>query len=139
MGLWDFFNKTKPVQEYDWLSNTPKELADVLLDEIYSNPQSCDKDQIHEGIGEFGLEKTNPVPVFGIPEDKVYLSYLRTKNGEILRYTRTGSLQVDNISKLIDEYEIFDKKGDTLAFICISHYHRRTSQKAPEGFILKYS
>lgn len=139
MWLWDFFKKQEPVQQYRWLANTPKELVEALLDEIYSNPQSCDKDQIPEGIGEFGLEKTNPVPVFGIPENKVYLSYLRTKNGEILRYRRTGSLEVDNISKPVDEYEIFDKNGDTIAFIYISPYHKRTSQKAPKGYFLKYS
>jgi hypothetical protein len=138
MGIFDFFNK-KPSGESkpSWYSKVPKQIADTLWNEIISNPQCCNSDQINEGMGEFGLENTNPVPVAGIPENEIYLNSLRNLNGEILRYRRTGSTEVANIKKPVDEYEIFNIKGDTVGFIYISPYHLKTSTKAPKGYRIK--
>lgn len=138
MGFFDFFKpkKVEPPQE-DWTTMFPKEIVDGLLDEIKSNPQACRTDEISQGIGEFGLEKTNPIPVYGIPSNESYLQSLRTSNGEVLRYRRTGSIEVDNINKRVDEYEIFNFQGETIAFIYISPYHWTTSKKSPIGFYFK--
>jgi hypothetical protein len=76
------------------------------------------------------------VPVFGVPSNEQYLSKLRFKNGERIRWRRNGSLTIDSIWGPIDEYDIFNMKGDTVCQFYISPYHLRTSQKAPEGFVL---
>lgn len=38
----------------------------------------CTENEIPNGYGEFGLTKTNPVPVKGILANEAYLSQLRT-------------------------------------------------------------
>lgn len=135
MGFLDFFKfKKNKVVNPDWITSMPKEMVDSFLSRIGDNPQATRKDIISEGIGEFGLEKTNPIPTFGIPEKENYLRSLRTSNGEQLRYRRTGSIEVENIKHPVDEYEIFNYQGETIAFLYISAYHWRTSQKSPIGF-----
>ena len=138
MGFFDFFKSKKPEPpKEDWTNLFPKEMVDGLLNEIKSNPQACRADEIPQGIGEFGLEKTNPIPTYGIPENETYLHSLRTSNGEVLRYRRTGSIEVENINKRVDEYEIFNFQGETIAFIYLSPYHWATSKKSPVGFYVK--
>lgn len=136
MGLFDFFKIGNRVP--DWKSELPKEMADMLLTEIKSNPQACTSNEIPQGIGRFGLDKTNPIPIFGIPESENYLSKIRTKNGERVRWRRTGCLEVSNIIKPIDEYELFDAKGNVIAVFYLSPYHFKTSGKAPENFKISH-
>lgn len=137
MGLFDFFKNKPQIQlSFDWTKAVPKEFVDWHLSEINSNPQATKSDIISDGNGEFGLEKTNPIPTYGIPSKTAYLNSLRTKNGEIIGYRRTGSFEVDNIKKPVDEYEIFNFQGETIAFLYFSAYHWKTSIKSPLGFYL---
>lgn len=139
MGIFSFLKSKKEVEpvEVDWVEQLPKEFAEQLLNEIKTNPQACKTDEISQGIGEFGLQKTNPIPTYGIPSNETYLHRLRTLNGEVLRYRRTGSIEVENINKRVDEYEIFNFAGETIAFLYLSPYHWTTSQKSPIGFYIK--
>lgn len=138
MKLFNFFkSKNTELPKEDWTTLFPKEMVEGLLNEIRSNPQACNTNEIAQGIGEFGLEKTNPIPTYGIPSNEEYLQSLRTLNGEVLRFRRTGSIEVENINKRIDEYEIFNFQGETVAFIYLSPYHWRTSKKSPKGFYIK--
>lgn len=121
----------------DWFNFVPEEIKLLFIEEIENNPQCCELDEVPQGIGEFGLEKTNPIPTYGLPENETYLRNLRTSNRELLRYRRTGSFEVENISNPIDEYEIFNAIGDTVAFLYFSPYHKKTSEKSPQGFYLK--
>jgi hypothetical protein len=136
MGLFDFIYKGN--REPGWKSALPKEMADMLLAEIKSNPQACTSNEIPEGIGRFGLDKTNPIPIFGIPDNENYLSKIRTKNGERVRWRRIGSSEISNILKPIDAYELFDAAGNTIAVFYLSPYHLITSNKAPENFKISY-
>ena len=137
MGLFDFFRSKPPIQlSFDWTKIVPKEYVDWHISEINSNPQATELDTISGGKGEFGLEKTNPIPTYGIPSKTAYLNSLRTSNGERIGYIRTGSFEVDNIIKPVDEYEIFNFQGETIAFLYFSAYHRKTSIKSPLGFYL---
>lgn len=138
MGLLDFFNTKQVVsQPADWTTILPREVVDEILADIKANPQSCRTDVIPQGYGEFGLEKNNPIPVYGIPSNHIYLQSLRTSTGDILRFRRTGSIEVENIYNPVDEYEIFNNHGETIAFIYLSPYHWTTSQKSPFGFHFK--
>lgn len=134
MGLFSFLKKE--TKQPDWVSGLPKEFADMLLSEIKGNPQACSLDEIPQGFGNFGLSETNPVPVYGVPSNEIYLSRLRRKNGETFRWRRIKSKEVHNITKPIDEYELFDVKGNTIGHLYICPYHWKISNKAPEGFVL---
>ena len=128
MGLLDFFSKQP--KEPDWATLLPKEIADIMLSEIKSNPQACSLDELPFGTGLFGIERTNPIPVYGVPENEKYLSKLRLHNGERVRWRRVGSLQVKSIERPIDEYEIFNLRGDTITFLYLSPYHLKTGNSA---------
>lgn len=138
MGFFDIFKRKKfEIPKSDWTTWMPREYADDLLNFIKSNSQACQSDEIQQGFGEFGLEKTNPIPTYGIPSNEVYLRSLRTSNGEVLRYRRNGSFEVDNIEKRVDEYEIYNFSGEIIAYLYLSPYHWKTSSKAPIGFYFK--
>ncbi len=137
MGLFDFLYSKPPIQlSFDWTKVVPKEFVDWHLSEINSNPQATKSDIIFDGFGEFGLEKTNPIPTYGIPSKTAYLNSLRTRNGDRIGYRRTGSFEVENIEKPVDEYEVFNFQGETIAFLYFSAYHWKTSIKSPIGFYL---
>lgn len=100
-----------------------------------SNPTGTDKDVMPEGYGEFGLEITNPIPTSSIPDSNFYLNSLRTQNGSEITFDRIGSMGAPNISHTIDAYTI-SANGQELATIYICPYNKKTSTKAPKGFIL---
>jgi tetratricopeptide (TPR) repeat protein len=112
-------------------------LINIIVQGISSNTQACNEDVISQGIGEFGLSVSNPVPVYGIPSNTTYLSKLRTNGGEKITWNRTGSTTTSNIEKDIDVYEIFDSNKKKISTIYINPYHWVISKKIPKGFISK--
>ncbi len=121
-------------KEIDWVSMMPKEFAQIVLQQIKSNPQATVTDEIYGTVGEFGLELSNPVPVYGVASSRVYLGRLRTLDGMPIKWERLFSTKHESINLPIDVYNIFDSKGNEIANIYISPYHLRTSLKAPKGF-----
>lgn len=134
MGIFDLFKKKQ--EEPAWVSSMPKELAMLLLEQIKNNPQASNQDEISEGTGSFGLEASNPIPIFGVPMNEEYLSRVRAQSGEKIRWRRIGSTSAPNIFNPVDCYEIFNQAGDTIANLYLSPYHLKTSEKAPKGFKL---
>ncbi len=104
------------------------------LEQILNNSQATHLDNITEGLGDFGFDKSNPIPVYGIPEGKVYLDKLEFENGDTLSYSRIGSCRSSNINCIIDAYSIKNQDGEEKAVLYISPYHLKTSSKCPEGF-----
>jgi hypothetical protein len=121
-------------KELDWISKMPKEFAQLLLQQIKLNPQATVTDEIYGMVGEFGLEPSNPVPVYGVPSNEVYLGRLRTLDGMPIKWERVGSMRHNSIYEPIDNYNIFNSTGNKITNIYISPYHLHTSLKAPKGF-----
>ena len=96
-----------------------------------TNEQTTHLDEIPGGFGKFGWEKTNPIPIEGISNNKHYLSALRY-NGLPIIYQRKGSTRSDNILDIIDHYEIFDIDHQLLGSLFLCPYHLKNSEKAPE-------
>lgn len=94
-------------------------------------------DQVPGGEGEFGHAPTNPIPTRSRMESMRYLARLRLASGERVLYRRSGSLVSARNRHLIDRFEISSQKGELLATLYLSHYYNRTSEKAPEGFVLE--
>ncbi|MDR1557670.1 MAG: hypothetical protein LBS88_11700 [Tannerellaceae bacterium] len=97
--------------------------------------KGTDKDEIPEGIGKFGYEVTNPIPVHTITGSQFYLKSLRTPDGGRITYKRLYSTQKENIEAPIDAYQIFSG-GEKIAVLYICPYNKKNSGKAPEGFII---
>lgn len=125
-------------RNFYWLSELPKDLADSHLKQIQTNSQATDLAIIAQGKGKFGLRKSNPIPICGIPNNTKYLNRLRTITGERISYQRIKSCTTINIEKRIDEYQIFDTNGKKIAKLYLCPYHLKTSAKAPEGFLLRH-
>jgi hypothetical protein len=123
------FNKVDPGLE------TPLTLRKYLEVIFGSDSYGCDADEIPSGLGEFGFDPTNPIPVRGTASNDIYLGGLRTKNGQVVVFKRLGSLTSPNIDGNIDEYEI-SQGGRVLCKLYISPYNKRTSERPPAGFIL---
>ena len=137
MGFFDLFKKKKERTLYDELMDLPGMKEQIELFEIMSeaNKGGCTTDEMPEGIGEFGLVPTNPIPVNTVQGSILYLGGLRAMDGTRVNNKRLGSLGAENIKKPIDEYLITHQNGYELAIIYISPYQARNSRKAPKGLL----
>lgn len=112
------------------------EYGELYLESIKNNPQATELDEIPGAEGRFGLDPSNPIPIHGIPNARIYLDNLYY-NGRPLFHQRIGSLQIPEINLPIDEYELYDLEEKFICNVFISPYHRKCSAKSPEGFLTK--
>lgn len=106
-------------------------------DVMFGGDTGYNSDKIPGGFGNFGYSLTNPIPTKGINGSHVYLRKLKfLATGNEIKWKREGSYSSDNIENNIDKYKLFDISGDDIATIYISPYHRKNSDKAPDGFKL---
>ena len=136
MGIFDFLKKKKPKSLMDEIKDISPVAAEYMKMQaaLWSdNSRGCSTDEMPNGIGEFGLEATNPIPVNTVQGSKLYLAGLRAPDGSKVNNVRHGSLTVDNIEKPIDIYFITHENGDNIATIHISPYQAKNSKKAPKG------
>jgi len=100
-----------------------------------SDALGCETNEVPWGIGEFGFDPTNPIPVRGVISNDVYLKRLRTLDGRNILYSRNGSFEVPNVPNKVDEYQI-SQEGNMLCRLYIHPYNRRISGRPPKGFVL---
>lgn len=112
-----------------------EDLINTMSANVFGGNKGFDLDEIPGGIGNFGYDVTNPIPVKGIVSNEIYLESLRTSNGNKIEWERIGSTTVENIEDSIDIYQIYDLDGNKLTILYISPYHKRISMKTPKGFI----
>lgn len=103
----------------------------------FANELSTDQDEIPQGIGEFGWDRSNPIPTSTVSANKYYLSNLTTTDGKEIHYKRLGSTQVDNIPHIIDVYEI-SCDDNIIGKIHLCPYHLKISEKSPKGLIAHF-
>ena len=120
----------------EWSYGMQERDVEMFLNQIRKNFCACNLDEIPQGFGNFGLERTNPVPTYGVPANDFYLARLRTLNGNRITWNRTGSLTAKNIEMPIDQYEIYNVNGFFICLLYLSPYHWKTSTQAPQGFAL---
>lgn len=104
---------------------------------MFGGSVGCDSDEIPGGYGDFGYTVNNPIPTNGIMGSNIYLSKLKLKSGNIeAEWKRTGPRLAENIENVIDEYQLISSSGECVAVIYISPYHKKNSERAPDGFSL---
>jgi hypothetical protein len=123
------------MQEYVDLS----EFEDLFLKDIVENTQATDQDEIPGAMGRFGFDQTNPIPIHGIPNAKIYLSNLCFSDGHPIQFSRIGSIWESTINLPIDAYQIYDGEGKEIAILYISPYHLKCTEKTPAGFLTKHA
>ena len=171
MGIFDLFKrKTQAEKNIIFLQklrkqtiiNEAKSLMHSMI--ISAEHDSSCLDENPNGEGEFGLVKTNPIPVYGIDNIPAYMDKLRyeytsksesrTTTYNHVDFVRTtdadqssiGSKKPDtnpvasstsspNINGHIDVYNIYSIAGEKLAKIYVNCYSLKTSNKIINGFI----
>jgi hypothetical protein len=170
MGIFDFLKgksseekKNEKFNKIRLLSNI-QEVKSVMQEIIISSDHDNSfLDENPDGIGEFGLEKTNPIPVNGIDNIPAYIDRLRyeytsvsgsgTKTYNPVTFQRTlesddtpigsikpneeptaASTSATNIKGHIDVYNLFSFGGKKVGKIYINCYSLKTSNKVPKGF-----
>ena len=138
MGLFDIF-KSK-ASGADSSAAQFKEAAQrpAALQQDLANA-GCSTDEIPQGVGKFGYEITNPIPVQLPAGRNEYLKSLRLLSGEGFQCSRVGSKGMPNVDGqqgTADIVEVRDLGGQLVATLYFSVYHQRNSRKAPEGFTL---
>lgn len=132
MGLLDIFKSKARLAE-------PSAEAQRLAVLFALANAGCSTDEIPQGIGKFGYEITNPIPVHLPPGRNEYLKSLRLLSGEAVQCSRVGSKGMPNVDGqqgTADIVEVRDLGGRLIATLYFSVYHQRNSRKAPEGFTL---
>ena len=146
-----------PIEEYKKIFNQSN------LDGLGTGSGAKSTKDIPGGNGEFGMVKTNPIPLNGVPSIYQYLSELRyqytsTRATVIylpVKYKRTtewdetdlgssiedasgvaAATSAPNILGNTDVFNIYDISGFKLAKIYLNGYQTYDSSKAPKGFFL---
>ncbi|MBS4067957.1 MAG: hypothetical protein KGZ62_05090 [Sulfurimonas sp.] len=136
MGLFNIFKNKKPKSAWDELMENPDIKLMVEVNDGMRKQNTidgCTEDELPEGIGEFGLVPTNPIPTNSVMGSNLYLGGLRTYDNERVDNIRLGSMVAGNIKHPIDKYSITNQNGDEIAIIYLSPYQARNSRKAPNG------
>ena len=167
MGLFDLFKrKTVAEKNIEYLQRLRKktivqEKKSMMHEMIVGSfHDSSLLDEHPNGEGDFGLVKSNPIPIYGIDNIPTYMDKLRykytSKSGsgtstynpvDFVRTTdndkyRVGSKKPDNtpvasstsstnIEGHIDVYNLYSMGGEMLAKIYVNCYSLRTSNKVP--------
>lgn len=101
----------------------------MIKDQIING---VDADELPWGIGEYGRNIQNPIPVNGALGELIYLSSLITDDSNMrLLFHRLGS------SDTIDIYETVTIDGNKWDLLFVSMYHPRKSTKTPTGYLIK--
>jgi hypothetical protein len=96
------------------------------MNELIKNASAVDK--IPNGVGAFGLNERNPVPVNGAIGELAYLSRLETVNDERLLFHRIGAVHATDV------FEAVTITGTSWHILFVDLYHCRRSRLAPDGF-----
>jgi hypothetical protein len=171
MGLFNFLKSKTPEEKKAEKFNKIRQLSIIqeqksMMQEIIISSEHDDSflDENTNAIGEFGLVKTNPIPVNGIDNIPAYIDKLRyeytsisgsgTKTYNPVTFQRTidtdetligsskplnepiaASTSAPNIKGHIDVYNLYSIGGNKLAKIYINCYSLKTSNKVPNGFV----
>ena len=169
MGLFDFL---KPKSEEQRMKEQfDKVREQIIIRETKSLMHEFIKLSDHDesgldinpyGFGEFGLDKTNPIPINGLDNLEAYFDklrnqyvsqkqgnttynpvyFLRTKENDGYQIGDTkpehelpaSGVNVDNIKGTVDVYNIYSISNRLLAKVYINSYSLKTSNKVPNGF-----
>ena len=152
-----FFQK---LRKQTIVSETKSVMHEMIISDEHD---SSGLDQDPNGEGEFGLVKTNPIPVYGIDNIPAYMDKLRyeytSKSGsgtttynqvDFVRTTDTdqssigskkpttepvaSSTSSPNINGHIDVYNLYSVGDAKLAKVYVNCYSLKTSNKIIDGF-----
>ena len=169
MGFFNFLKSKSPEQkrteQFERIKSKIiiREKNSVMHDMILTSPHDDSYGDVNpNGTGRFGLDKSNPIPIYGIDNINAYMdklrykftskisgntlynpiSFLRTYDGDDApigaKKSESGNMasgiESSNIEGTIDVYNIYSIGNTKLSKIYINSYSLKTSGKVPDGF-----
>lgn len=129
-------DKTRSEIMYDdalALFNSAEKQNDTLKGAVRTRIlQGLDCDTVPGATGDFGHDKTNPIPVNGSFGEMTYLSRLRLR--------ATGSLVFFHKLRTegtLDVFELVNVSGKFVDYLYLDPYHPRASRLYPAGYTLE--
>ena len=140
MGIFNFFKSKEEKDQEDAIKilrkieERRKARTEAANDAISSsgNNNIVSNGQISTGIGRFGLDATNPIPVKEFSGLDYYFEKLCLQKG--ISWKRYGSTSAENINGMIDIYVLSSEDGSNLETLYVCIYCNETSTRKPEGF-----
>jgi len=109
--------------------NSPE--IEAFAKQMISSGPLCDT--VPNAHGEFGYEKSNPIPVHNPNGEMAYLRILRCQCGEAFDFSRVGSCGPSPDGHLVDEFELVCKTGTHKITLYMDMYHLGPSSLVPKG------
>jgi hypothetical protein len=119
----DVFSKLQRLMNNESAQN--ERLPEPIRSEVR---RGADCDEIAGGVGEFGRDPRNPIPVNGPAGELIYLSNVRTADSQQIMFHRLGSL------RNVDIYETVSFDGAIWDILFLHQYHPRKSRRPPSGY-----
>jgi hypothetical protein len=119
----DVFSKLQRLMNNESAQN--ERLPEPIRSEVR---RGANCDEITGGVGEFGRDPRNPIPVNGPLGELIYLSNVRTADSQQIMFHRLGSLSN------VDIYETVSFDGTIWDIFFLHQYHPRRSRRPPSGY-----
>jgi len=171
MGIFNFFKRKsqgekniaflRKLRKKTIIHESKSKMHDMI---VMVGHDSSYLDENPSGEGEFGMVKSNPIPIYGIDNISTYMDKLRykytSKSGsgtvtfnpvDFQRTSDSDNFEIGakkpstapiasatsspNINGNIDVYNLYSIGGEKLAKIYVNCYSLKTSNKVPDGFI----
>lgn len=137
----EFINKVELIEliTYITFNDVNEQLVKLTTQGYNFMDEGFDDDEIPFAEGDFGKCNTNPIPTKGIVSNDSYLEQIKTIKGDTIKWQRIKSEEskIEQIKGPIDIYEITTEDGQKIEEFYLSPYNKKTSNKAPAGFIIE--
>ncbi len=126
----------KKKNHFDELLNDPHicKINPLFHAMLQLSADGTEADEIPGSVGAFGLTPTTPIPTVNVFGSQSYLGRLGTSDGSVVYHARRGSVVPEGSEKPVDIYDLTDRQGDYVGTVYICPYHRKNSEKTPQGF-----
>lgn len=84
--------------------------------------------------GELGLVPNKPIRTNGADQQWKYLQCLRSINGDVLKWNRRGSINIDGVAGLVDIYDAYLPSGAEYTTVYLNGNGIACPAYAPKGF-----
>ena len=115
----------------DDLDQIKKELE--TLDDIQGKIRNDSIDTVTAAFGEFGYDRTNPIPVNDPSGERLYIESLQCECGVPFLYQRIGSVGIGPDGHFLDLYTLIYKNFKHKIELFFDMYHGTQSQLIPKG------
>ena len=128
-------NKITVASEQPMVLETPAAPVAPVVDTKPPKNEPVTHQPANYGLdGELGLVPNKPIRTNGADQQWRYLQYLRSINGDVLKWNRRGSINIDGIQGLVDIFDAYLPSGAEYKTVYLNANGIACPAYAPKGF-----